>query len=42
MPDPSYKEADGGVKLRNKAWADVIGWRLSRPLARRLLQHPMR
>ena len=31
MPDPSYKEADGGVKLRNKAWADVIGWRLSGP-----------
>ena len=32
MPDPSYKEADGGVKLRNKAWADVIAWRLSGPL----------
>ena len=32
MPDPSYKQADGGVKLRDKAWSDVIAWRSSGPL----------
>jgi len=41
MPDPSYKEADGGVKLGNKAWANLHWLEIERGLARCLLRHPM-